>query len=86
MFSPRRLITDHYLLLRPQVGHYGPLSHIIGTIKHRSILIHRTSSLLKLEFLLFSIEKRFGRGLDAKERIIAFIPEYAAYVYNRTIV
>ena len=30
MFSPC-LITDHYWLLCPQVGHYGPLSHIIDT-------------------------------------------------------
>ena len=28
-------------------------------------------------------EERIGRKLDARERIVAFIPEYAAYLANR---
>eukprot|EP00973_Karenia_brevis_P022352 3076035-Karenia_brevis.AAC.1 len=33
--------------------------------------------------ILLSLEERLGVEIDAKERIVAFIPEYAAYLYNR---
>ncbi len=33
--------------------------------------------------MLLALEERLGRSLDARERIIAFIPEYAAYLVNR---
>eukprot|EP00973_Karenia_brevis_P070199 9756400-Karenia_brevis.AAC.1 len=32
--------------------------------------------------ILLSLEERLGRDIDAKERIVAFIPAYAAYLYN----
>eukprot|EP00973_Karenia_brevis_P048339 6709159-Karenia_brevis.AAC.1 len=32
--------------------------------------------------LLLSLEERLDREIDAKERIVAFIPQYAAYLYN----
>ena len=37
----------------------------------------------KMRALLLSLEERIGRRVDAKERIVAFIPEYAAYLLNR---
>ena len=40
----------------------------------------------RIRALLISLETRLGRNLDAKERVIAFIPEYAAYLSNRMIV
>eukprot|EP00973_Karenia_brevis_P062889 8742648-Karenia_brevis.AAC.1 len=33
--------------------------------------------------ILLSLEERIGVEIDAKERIVAFIPAYAAYLYNR---
>ena len=33
--------------------------------------------------MFISLQRRLGRKLDAKERIVAFIPEYAAYMLNR---
>eukprot|EP00973_Karenia_brevis_P062352 8671896-Karenia_brevis.AAC.1 len=33
--------------------------------------------------ILFSLEERIGVEIDAKERIVASIPSYAAYLYNR---
>eukprot|EP00973_Karenia_brevis_P064006 8894933-Karenia_brevis.AAC.1 len=33
--------------------------------------------------ILLSLEERVGVEIDAKERIVASIPEYAAYLYNR---
>ena len=33
--------------------------------------------------LLLGFEERLGRNVDAKERIVAFMPEYAAYLLNR---
>ena len=32
-----------------------------------------------------SLEERLGVTIDARERIIAFIPEYAAYLLNRLL-
>ena len=40
----------------------------------------------RIRALFLSLTLRLGRELDAKERIVAFIPEYAAYLYNRMIV
>ena len=40
----------------------------------------------RIRALFLSLSKRLGRELDARERIVAFIPEYAAYLYNRLIV
>ena len=37
----------------------------------------------KMRALLLSLEERIGRRVDAKERIVAFIPEYAACLLNR---
>eukprot|EP00973_Karenia_brevis_P026822 3700992-Karenia_brevis.AAC.1 len=36
----------------------------------------------RIRSLLLSLEERLNRGIDAKERIVAFIPQYAAYLYN----
>ena len=33
--------------------------------------------------ILLSLEERLGKKVDARERIISFIPEYAAYLLNR---
>eukprot|EP00973_Karenia_brevis_P050890 7067860-Karenia_brevis.AAC.1 len=33
--------------------------------------------------LLLSLEEMLNREVYAKERIVAFIPNYAAYLYNR---
>ena len=33
--------------------------------------------------ILLGLEARIGRAIDARERIIGFIPEYAAYLMNR---
>ena len=33
--------------------------------------------------LFLGLEERLGRHLDARERIVAFMPEYASYVLNR---
>ena len=33
--------------------------------------------------LYLSLEERIGSKVDARERIVAFIPEYAAYLANR---
>eukprot|EP00973_Karenia_brevis_P084077 11665188-Karenia_brevis.AAC.1 len=33
--------------------------------------------------MLLSLEQRIGVEIDAKERIVAFTPAHAAYVYNR---
>eukprot|EP00973_Karenia_brevis_P041739 5777978-Karenia_brevis.AAC.1 len=33
--------------------------------------------------ILLSLEERMGKEINAKERVVAFIPEYAAYLYNR---
>ena len=33
--------------------------------------------------LFLALEERLGRGLDARERIVAFMPEYASYLINR---
>eukprot|EP00973_Karenia_brevis_P002428 327328-Karenia_brevis.AAC.1 len=33
--------------------------------------------------MYLGLEKRSGREINAKERIIAFISEYAAYLFNR---
>eukprot|EP00973_Karenia_brevis_P031596 4357729-Karenia_brevis.AAC.1 len=37
----------------------------------------------RLRSILLSLEERMNRDIDAKERIVAFIPAYAAYLYNR---
>eukprot|EP00973_Karenia_brevis_P028058 3863671-Karenia_brevis.AAC.1 len=34
----------------------------------------------RIRAILLSLEERLGRDIDAKERIVAFIPAYAAYV------
>eukprot|EP00973_Karenia_brevis_P058198 8101885-Karenia_brevis.AAC.1 len=33
--------------------------------------------------LLLSLEERLNREIQAKERIVAFTPQHAAYLYNR---
>ena len=33
--------------------------------------------------MFLGLEERIGRRLDAKERIVEFIPDYAAYLINR---
>ena len=33
--------------------------------------------------ILLSLQERLGMKVDARERIISFIPEYAAYLLNR---
>ena len=37
----------------------------------------------KIRSLFFGLEERIGRNLDARERIVAFIPDYATYLINR---
>eukprot|EP00973_Karenia_brevis_P039451 5447137-Karenia_brevis.AAC.1 len=37
----------------------------------------------RIKSILLSLEERLGRDIDAKEGIVAFIPAYAAYLYNR---
>eukprot|EP00973_Karenia_brevis_P035664 4920734-Karenia_brevis.AAC.1 len=37
----------------------------------------------RIRSLLLSLEERLNRDIDARERIVAFIPQYAAYLYNR---
>eukprot|EP00973_Karenia_brevis_P041403 5728168-Karenia_brevis.AAC.1 len=37
----------------------------------------------RIRSVLLSLEERLGRDVDARERIVAFIPAYAAYLYNR---
>eukprot|EP00973_Karenia_brevis_P013000 1764615-Karenia_brevis.AAC.1 len=34
----------------------------------------------RIRSILLSLEERLGRDVDAKERIVAFIPAYAAYL------
>eukprot|EP00973_Karenia_brevis_P032023 4419148-Karenia_brevis.AAC.1 len=36
----------------------------------------------RIRAILLSLEERLGKEIDAKERIVAFIPQYAAYLYN----
>jgi hypothetical protein len=36
--------------------------------------------------LFLGLQERVGRSLDARERIVAFIPDYAAYLWNRLAV
>eukprot|EP00973_Karenia_brevis_P069477 9660845-Karenia_brevis.AAC.1 len=33
--------------------------------------------------ILLSLEERMSRDIDAQERVVAFIPAYAVYLYNR---
>ena len=37
----------------------------------------------QIRSLWLGLQARLGRGLNAKERIVAFIPESAAYLFNR---
>ena len=37
----------------------------------------------RIRSLFLGLEQRIGRSLDARERIVAFIPDYAAYLINR---
>ena len=37
----------------------------------------------QIRVLFLGLQGRLGRELDAREGIVAFIPEYAAYLYNR---
>ena len=37
----------------------------------------------EIRALFLGLQDRLGRKLDARERIVAFIPEYAAYLMNR---
>ena len=37
----------------------------------------------RIRALKLSLEHRIGKKVDAKERIVAFMPNYAAYLYNR---
>ena len=37
----------------------------------------------QIRAIFISLQDRLGRKLDARERIVAFIPEYAAYLENR---
>ena len=37
----------------------------------------------KIRAVFLGLEERLGRKLDARERIVAFIPEYVAYLMNR---
>eukprot|EP00973_Karenia_brevis_P079670 11054299-Karenia_brevis.AAC.1 len=37
----------------------------------------------RIRAMLLSLEERLGREVDPRERIVAFIPAYAAYLYNR---
>ena len=40
----------------------------------------------KIRAIFLGLEERLGRQLDARERIVAFIPEYAAYLMNKLFV
>ena len=48
-------------------------------------LLKREFKMLKEGFrsLFLGLEERIGRKLDARERIVAFILDYAAYLINR---
>ena len=37
----------------------------------------------RIRSLFLGLEERIGRKLDARERIVACIPDYAAYLINR---
>ena len=37
----------------------------------------------RIRSLFLGLEERIGRKIDARERIVAFIPVYAAYLINR---
>ena len=37
----------------------------------------------RIRSLFLGLEERIGRRLDAKERIVVFMPDYAAYLINR---
>eukprot|EP00973_Karenia_brevis_P023413 3222450-Karenia_brevis.AAC.1 len=37
----------------------------------------------RIRAILLSLEERMGKEINAKERIVAFIQAYAAYLYNR---
>ena len=37
----------------------------------------------QIRVLFLALQERVGRVIDARERIVAFIPEYAAYLLNR---
>eukprot|EP00973_Karenia_brevis_P065802 9145067-Karenia_brevis.AAC.1 len=37
----------------------------------------------RIRAILLSLEERMGKEINAKEGIVAFIPAYAAYLYNR---
>ena len=39
----------------------------------------------QIRTLFLGLQSRLGRKLDARERIVAFIPEYAAYLLNRML-
>eukprot|EP00973_Karenia_brevis_P041884 5797802-Karenia_brevis.AAC.1 len=36
----------------------------------------------RIRVILLSLEERLGREVNPKERRVAFIPAYAAYLYN----
>ena len=36
-----------------------------------------------IQAILLGLEERMARMVDARERIVAFIPEYVSYLYNR---
>ena len=40
----------------------------------------------QIRALFLGLQERLGRRIDARERIVAFIPEYAAYLMNRRMV
>eukprot|EP00973_Karenia_brevis_P031845 4394143-Karenia_brevis.AAC.1 len=52
-------------------GSNGVVERAVQEIKGRTRLI------------LLSLEERTNRDIDAKERLVAFMPAYAAYVYHR---
>ena len=37
----------------------------------------------RMRALLLGLQGRLGCALDARERIVAFVPDYAAYLLNR---
>ena len=37
----------------------------------------------RIRAIFLAFQERLGRRIDARERIVAFIPEYAAYLMNR---
>ena len=37
----------------------------------------------RIRAIFLGMQERLGRRLDARERIVAFVPEYAAYLENR---